>query len=1032
MNEASSALPVRRVSIINRMLWILPLIAGTAITWFGYQHVDRTEQRFLQQSIEQRAALQTTLIRSILEDHVISTREIAALAEAELNIETSFKPAHQRALAQSIRKLHPEELLGIGIFSLDAIPRNTRNIQADAGSFDPAVTRADLQKAIKHDITLRLLKNSRNSWVIRHIHTLDTSRHHLVISDWNITRLIYLALTQTQINGFNIEISARQNGQSILLYESRNQGEPMLSSPWVVQHDFDISSVRCHVRTIPLKSWVEQNISKMSRLVLLLGMLVTLMFTLFLLNRNRNIDMLNRKVHEQTRTLELQHRELASVIDHSTDAVLITDHQGMILRANPAAHALFGYAADAWPELSMHDLLPEQAWRQFQPLFNGHEDSTKATLVSHTQQFSIRTQHGELIPCECHIESFLAGEQQRFSITLRDISEHLVREWSAQTLLQLRKISQQPAPLPERMQEMLELLFDEPWHVLAGSGGLYIHDGDHFTLIASHGWNAEERENRHMLVNGTCIHCKPMLNKQAGMCPNNLDASLGQFFCLQVVHQGERLAVMHLQLRPNVEPPAEFIDLMSHLEEVFALMITSYRAEENLTQLSYYDALTDLPNRRLFLDRLHHAIAMAKREKDHLAVLFMDLNRFKLVNDTLGHEAGDEVLKQTAQRFRRFLRESDTAARLGGDEFAVLLPKASGDTALSVAKKILFSLQEPIHLPQQDVTIGTSIGIASYPDDGEDADTLLKHADAAMYHAKKNHSDIHYFSGEIEEEARRILALEQDLSQIVDKGALKLHYLAKAGAMTHDDSDAVFPVYYQSKHCLSDNRINGFESLVRWNHPVLGMVQPSEFIHLAEETGYIRPISDWIMFKSCLQARAWEEQGLRAGRIAVNISAVQLMNETLAKEIIGIIKKAGAKPEWMEIEITETAAMHDPAIATCIMQQLADAGAAISIDDFGTGYSSLSYLKRFPANTLKIDREFIKDLPDDAEDCAIVRSTIAMAHALGMKVIAEGVETEAQLQFLKGEGCDEAQGFLFTQPMTADEMAELVRKQQSG
>jgi len=408
----------------------------------------------------------------------------------------------------------------------------------------------------------------------------------------------------------------------------------------------------------------------------------------------------------------------------------------------------------------------------------------------------------------------------------------------------------------------------------------------------------------------------------------------------------------------------------------------------------------------------------------------MDLNRFKLINDTLGHDAGDEVLKQTAKRFRRFLRESDTAARLGGDEFAVLLPKARGETALNVAKKILFSLQEPIHLPQQDVTVGTSIGIASYPDDGEDADTLLKHADAAMYHAKKNHSDIHYFSGEIEEEARRILALEQDLSQIVDRGALKLHYLAKAGAMSHDDSDSVFPVYYQPKHCLSDNRISGFESLVRWKHPVLGMVQPNEFIHLAEETGYIRPIADWIMFKSCLQARQWEEQGLRVGRIAVNISAVQLMNEGMAEEIIDIIKQAGAKPEWMEIEITETAAMHDPVLATRIMQQLANAGVSISIDDFGTGYSSLSYLKRFPANTLKIDREFIKSLPGDMEDCAIVRSTIAMAHALGMKVLAEGVETEAQLQFLKGEGCDEVQGFLFSRPLTSEEMTDLIRNMQ--
>ncbi|RMG92150.1 MAG: EAL domain-containing protein, partial [Zetaproteobacteria bacterium] len=482
------------------------------------------------------------------------------------------------------------------------------------------------------------------------------------------------------------------------------------------------------------------------------------------------------------------------------------------------------------------------------------------------------------------------------------------------------------------------------------------------------------------------------------------------------------------------QPPVclleEFSSFLAHLEEALALMISSHRSEEELIRLSYYDALTNLPNRRLFLDRLNHAIAMARREREKLAVLYMDLNRFKPINDTLGHEAGDMVLRECAKRFRRFLRESDTAARLGGDEFAVLLPKTSAEMALNVAKKLLFSLQEPIRLPRQEVTIGTSIGIATYPDDGEQAETLLKHADAAMYRAKKNHGHIHYFSQEMEEDARRILALEQDLSQIVDKGALKLHYLSKAGALTDTDkAHHAFPVFYQPKHRLSDQRMIGLESLVRWRHPILGLVAPSEFIHLAEETGYIHQISEWVIFQSCLQAAEWEREGLLPGRIAINISAVQLMHEGLAQDILKIIHRADAKPEWVEIEITETAVMHDPEIAARVMQELVDAGISISIDDFGTGHSSLAYLKRFPVDTLKIDKTFIRGLPDDNDDLAIVRSIVAMAHALDIQVLAEGIEKTTQLDVLTACDCDLGQGFLFGRPSTAKDIRQLLQHQ---
>jgi len=448
-------------------------------------------------------------------------------------------------------------------------------------------------------------------------------------------------------------------------------------------------------------------------------------------------------------------------------------------------------------------------------------------------------------------------------------------------------------------------------------------------------------------------------------------------------------------------------------------------AEEKLKWLSYYDTLTRLPNRRLFADRANQAIVQARRRKSSVAMLFLDLDRFKFINDSLGHSCGDLVLKETAARLEQNLRASDTVTRIGGDEFAVLLPGADSKQAMRVAYKLRSALQQPYHVSEHELTLDVSIGIAIFPQDGDDHEALLKHADTAMYHAKREQTHIHYFSSDMEERAFHYLHMGQELARAAEEKQLVLHYQSQHAV---DHTDSMSPMNHQSKHRMDDGGIIGVEALIRWQHPKRGMVSPAEFIPLAEETGQIRAITHWALTETGRQAVAWEKAGIRPSRVGVNLSAVQLMQKGLAAEIIRSIRESGAKPEWIEIEITETAAMRDTETGIAIMRELVDAGISIAIDDFGTGYSSLAYLKRLPAEWLKIDTTFISGLPNAAEDAAIVCSIIAMAHALDMKVIAEGVETQAQLAFLCREGCDAVQGYYFSKPLPKTEATEYLKR----
>ncbi len=437
-------------------------------------------------------------------------------------------------------------------------------------------------------------------------------------------------------------------------------------------------------------------------------------------------------------------------------------------------------------------------------------------------------------------------------------------------------------------------------------------------------------------------------------------------------------------------------------------------AEERIHQLAHYDKLTGLPNRALFSQLLEQALAEAKYSKKQVAVLFIDLDRFKLINDSLSHDSGDMVLKQVARRLSEAQLKRNTIARFGGDEFVVLMRDCQIPTdAAEAAQRMLTAIAQPLLLEGQEYNLTASIGISAYPSDGENPQTILKNADIAMYRAKEHgKNNYQFYSSQMNLHSFERLVLERFLRHALDQDE--------------------FRVYYQPKVDLVSGCITGMEALLRWIHPAMGMISPTKFIPLAEETGLIVPIGAWVLKAASAQNKIWSAQGLPPLRVAVNLSARQFAQDDLHATILNVLEETGLAPELLELEITESVTMDNPEHAAALLRKLKALGIRLAIDDFGTGYSSLSYLKRFPIDNVKIDRSFIKDIPHDEDDVAITQAVIAMAHSLGLKVIAEGVESEEHVTFLRDHGCEQAQGYLFGAPMSAEEFTNLIIRTGTG
>ena len=432
------------------------------------------------------------------------------------------------------------------------------------------------------------------------------------------------------------------------------------------------------------------------------------------------------------------------------------------------------------------------------------------------------------------------------------------------------------------------------------------------------------------------------------------------------------------------------------------------RIQRQMDEIEYralYDELTALPNRALFRDRAHQAVAIARRERGTASVLLFDVDRFREINDALGHEAGDFLLRELGTRLREVLRESDTLARLGGDEYGVLLPTSSVEEAVLLASRVHEALEAPFTLRGVPLEVATSVGVANYPEHGEDVDELLQHADVAMYVAKDAHLGTAVYDDELDTNDAARLALAGELRRAIEQGELVVHYQPKAD--------------------LSTGRIVGAEALARWQHPERGLLSSNEFVPIAERTGLIKPLSLYVVRSALEQCRAWSAAGLDLG-VAVNLTIPDLLDLELPDRIAELLEETGVAPDRLELEITESTILADPFRVRQVLTQLNEMGLRLAIDDFGTGYSSLAYLKRLPVQTIKIDRSFVTGMCEDPSDATIVRSTIDLGRNLGLAIVAEGVETRETWNALRGLGCSLAQGYLIGRAMPADELALLL------
>jgi diguanylate cyclase (GGDEF)-like protein/PAS domain S-box-containing protein len=666
---------------------------------------------------------------------------------------------------------------------------------------------------------------------------------------------------------------------------------------------------------------------------------------------------------------------LKQLIASTLDAVFTVDRGGIVIEWNPQAEATFGFRAN---EVIGEPLPPE-----IRNLFDfAHASTTRRVETTG------RRANGETFPVELTIDRVGRGADRTFTAFVRDISE--------------RRRSQ--AELENREQRFRALV-EKSWSgvALLSADLAFCYAGASTERLL--GYTEDDLSGTSFLA---YIH------------PRERETLRELFGALAAGASHESQAELRFRHRSGVWIWLEaFAQNMLHEPSVGAIVL-NYRdvtqrkaTEKQLEYQAYYDALTGLPNRLLFRDRVVNAIAQAERNRRGVAVMYLDLDHFKLVNDSLGHSLGDALLSEVAARLQSCVRASDTISRLGGDEFTILLiDTSSSESIAGVARKILQSFAHPIRVEAHELFVTASIGISIFPGDGDDVETLLRCADSAMYRAKElGRNQAQMFTASMNERYGRRLALEQSLHHALERDELELHYQ---------------PIFDRNR-----KKIVSLEALVRWNHPDRGLVQPAEFIGLAEETGLIVPIGEWVLRRVCHDSRAWRTSGLPPMRIGVNISAPQFQQLSFALVVGSILREYSCDPALLELEITETVAVQNIETTTNAMRELKELGIRIAIDDFGTGQSSLVYLKRFPIDTVKIDRAFVRDVTTDESAAAIVSYVIKLAHTLRLGVVAEGVETEAQWSFLKLNACDQMQGFLFSQPLPAAEAEAFMRSEQA-
>ena len=675
-----------------------------------------------------------------------------------------------------------------------------------------------------------------------------------------------------------------------------------------------------------------------------------------------------------------------AAMDTSADMIMLVDRATMrYVDVNATASEMQGYTREEMLKMGPQDVSPVSR----EALERSYDESIATGETTRLQSFHLR-KDGTRIPVEIVRRAVRSGERWIIVAIVRDITQRVAAEQA------LRESE-------ERFRSLTQLSSDMYW----------VQD-DQYRFTSMTGTGSERVNVRTAAVIGKKRWEQNYINMSADDWAKHiatLDARQ-RFYELELCRLDE--SGNKIWISVSGEPVFDSSGAFKGYRGVGKDITERKQAEERIQHLASHDALTSLPNRAMFGEMLNLAIENARRYHRSFAVLFIDLDRFKVINDTLGHDAGDKLLQEMGTRLKQAVRASDVVARLGGDEFVVLVQEVSEAKQVAVvARKILSALIKPMFMQGQECRVTGSVGICMYPADAQDEQSLMKNADIAMYRAKEDgKNNFKFYSEEINVHSFERMAMETSLRRGLDRNEFFLHYQAKLD--------------------LHAGTITGVEALVRWQHPELGIVPPGQFIPLAEETGLIVPIGKWVLNTACAQNIAWQRQGLPPLRMSVNISARQFADESLLDDIAAALRETGMKSDLLELELTENMVMQNAERAGKLLAAIKQMGVRLAIDDFGVGYSSLTHLKRFPIDTLKVDRSFIRDIPQDPEDKAITEAIIAMGKSLNLTVVAEGVETLEQQTFLHDHHCDEMQGFYFSRPIDSEQFAELLRRRIEG
>ncbi len=725
-----------------------------------------------------------------------------------------------------------------------------------------------------------------------------------------------------------------------------------------------------------------------------------------------------RDITEQCRAaavLRDSEQRLRRIMDSVAEALIIMDGEGEIQSFNPAAEEIFGYEAAKAIGRNIEIIVPESENSKEGKNVSAFLKTGKqsAVGVSGCEELALR-EDGTVFPIEIAVTKIYHGEQKLFIASIHDITQRKEAEEEirrARDELEIRVEER----TRELTQEVSERRRAEESLRLAG---MVIDNLSEAVVIVDKDFNIVSVNPAFSLISG--YPSKDIVGKKPPFLNTLKDNnSLYKKMLSGVTKSGHWEEELWCVRKDGLEYAARIsfsaITGEDGVANKFAAVVNDIserkRAEERIYYQANFDALTGLPNRALFHDRLNTSLPIMMRTKRKLALMFIDLDGFKLVNDTLGHNIGDLLLKETADRLNSCIRKGDTVARLGGDEFTIIMPNLlDSHNAPLVGQRILDALAKPFFLRGHEAFVSGSIGITVYPDDAEDAYDLLRNADAAMYKAKDHgKANYQFYTDDLNKEVQERMVLKNGLSKALENGE--------------------FELFYQPKLNLLEGTINSAEALMRWTSPELGSISPAKFIPLMEETGQVVEVGEWALLTACRQHKAWLDAGLPHIRIAVNLSARQLRDLSFVKIVENALKETGIGPDGLEIEITESMLMSDSAKAVKALGELHDMGIHVAMDDFGTGYSSLSYLKKFPIDTIKIDQSFVADIATDKDDSEIIRTIINMGQTLNRKIVAEGVEDAEQLSILRDFKCDEIQGYFFSRPLPHGEATKFIREQ---